>query len=273
MKRHLGLLVVSVVAALLAAQLSRWAGYETPQPELPVAGQSGSSHVESKLPGQLSPWPMRADVAPTTQPTVEESSLNSDNRKPNEATTSATPQPGYLFDLDAVRELLNTGLVPIENHEGRIISSLDVDEIVEDLRGGFDEAQVLYEGIMSADPLRPHQADARAMAWTWELVSAVLPESANLLSSQLIRAALETGSYSTGVHNFADLPHGDLTMVIKGPRWMLTLTIPHNVGPRSIWRQRYEFERTNGSLPSRMYPSSIPAAGTLSLTELFGEAK
>lgn len=272
MNRILSLLVVSTVAATLALMIVRWMSsdlaVQTQEP--PGAGSEASVSLGIAEPEAG----IRSAVAVTTS-SAEDLLTSSDQTTPSASPSEPIEtSPGYLFDLDALRKLFESRLVSVENQEGRILSVADIDEIMADMKLGFDQAQLFHESMRRLEPSDPDYDNSRTLAGTWELVASVLPESLDLLRGAQIAARLEIhGALSPGIQNYADLPQGDLCMTIKGKRWMLSITVPHTIGPRALWREFYEIRRRQGALPTRMSPSSIPGAGTLDLDQLLGEAK
>lgn len=272
MKRLLSLLVVSAIAAALALMIMRAASPDSasasPQQPYAASGESLSDRVvEPQLSGR--------SVAAVAKNAADGSDGDADDSPPSDPPPESTEtHPGYLFDLAALQRTIESGLVTVENQEGRVLSSLDIEEIMSDMKIGFDQAQSLHEAMRSLEPSGPDHDNARTHAGTWELIAAVLPESLELLQGSRIGAQLKLlNRPSPGVQIYSDVPAGDLTMSIKGVRWSLSITVPHNVGPRALWREFYEIRRRLGELPNRMSPSSIPGAGTLSVEQLLGEAK
>ncbi|MGE0144201.1 MAG: hypothetical protein AB7I19_16410 [Planctomycetota bacterium] len=272
MSRILSLLVASTLAATLALMIVRWMSAD-PASQNPHPTDTGIETAARA--GAVEPGAVTRSVAAVATNTAQALVTTSEESTPSESTPESTgTQPSYLFDLDALRKLFESGLVGVENQEGRILSAADIDEIMSDMKLGFDQAQLLHESMRELKPSGSEYDNCRTLAGTWELVAAVLPECLNHLRGAQIGAQLELhSSLSPGVQNFVDLPHGDLRMTIKGQRWMLSITVPHTIGPRALWRECYEIHRRQGALPARMFPSSIPGVGTLDLDQLLGEAK
>lgn len=271
MFRSLTILAVAFTAAALAIALrpsTTDAGYTiTPSPQ-------ASRYLEPRSSEPLPSAP-RVVLHSTTS-----EAPNEDAAAPDPTTTSfgdhapASPDapvaPGYLFDLVGLQDALATGLVPAHFDAATPLDPSMASRVIEATRAGFDAFLQIYNDRHNVESTT---ADARdgleAIIDYADLVAAILPEARSLIQEKRIAIKVEFTATTAQTMLFSlHQPMGDLTVNILGHDTIIKLVIPHDVGPRALWRRIYERIERRGQLPRRFRPSSIEGAGTLSLEAL-----
>lgn len=263
-----GVALIASALAIAIRSLSLDPGYTiTPSPP-------ASRHLEPRAPRQT-PFEPRVVLQSTTSELRDADPSASEAISPTRndlapASHDATAAPGYLFDLAGLQDALGSGEVSAHFDAATAIDSEMAGRIVEATRSGFDAFLQIYNNRQdvetSTDEARAKLEEIIDFA---DLVAAVLPESRALILQKRIAIKVEfTATTAQTMLYSLDQPGGDLTVNILGNDTLIKLVIPHNVGPRSLWRRIYERIERRGQLPRRFRPSSIEGAGTLSLEAL-----